>query len=270
MMDMFMEIIFDLMSLLTIMNIKIPKPITYAFDNFMEERSYARILNIKPMIQGSDVACLNNLRMDRACFYKFYEILRDVGKLKGNRNASLEEIVVLFLFTLSHDTKNQRTQLYFRRTGETVSRHFNLVLRALLKGHHILLKKPNPVTENCQDDKWKWFTNCLGALDGTHIKVRVGDKDKVRFRNRKGEISTNVLGVCTRNMQFVYVLPGWESSAHDNKVLRDALTRRNPLKVPQGNKKIFFLYLLVKKVIYESQILKNVFLFFAFRLLLFM
>uniref|UniRef100_A0A803MUY1 DDE Tnp4 domain-containing protein n=1 Tax=Chenopodium quinoa TaxID=63459 RepID=A0A803MUY1_CHEQI len=51
-----------------------------------------------------------------------------------------------------------------------------------------------PVTENCQDDRWKWFKNCLGALDGTHINVRVGDKDKVRFRNRKGEISTNVLG----------------------------------------------------------------------------
>ena len=75
-------------------------------------------------------------------------------------------------------------------------------------------------------------------MDGTHIYVRVGDKDKVRFRNRKGEISTNVLGVCTRDMKFVYVLPGWEGSAHDNRVLRDALSRRNPLRVPQGNENI--------------------------------
>lgn len=82
--------------------------------------------------------------------------------------------------------------------------------------------------------------NCLGALDGTHIKVRAGDKDKVRFRNRKGELTTNVLGVCTRDMQFVYVLPGWEGSAHDNRVFRDALSRRNPLKVPQGNRKFAF------------------------------
>ncbi|KAL2935861.1 Protein ALP1-like [Bienertia sinuspersici] len=36
-------------------------------------------------------------------------------------------------------------------------------------------------------------------------------------------------------MQFIYVLPGWESSAHDNRVLRDALSRKNPLKIPQGN-----------------------------------
>ena len=45
----------------------------------------------------------------------------------------------------------------------------------------------------------------------------------------------NVLGACTPNMEFTYVLPGWEGSAHDGRVLRDALSRPNGLKVPQGN-----------------------------------
>ncbi|KAG6514911.1 hypothetical protein ZIOFF_025286 [Zingiber officinale] len=35
-------------------------------------------------------------------------------------------------------------------------------------------------------------------------------------------------------MQFIYVLPGWEGSAHDGRVLRDAMIRSNDLKVPQG------------------------------------
>ncbi|XP_074342840.1 uncharacterized protein LOC141680542 [Apium graveolens] len=35
-------------------------------------------------------------------------------------------------------------------------------------------------------------------------------------------------------MQFTYVLPGWESSTHDNRVLRDTLSRKKSLKVPQG------------------------------------
>ncbi|KAG6528137.1 hypothetical protein ZIOFF_010286 [Zingiber officinale] len=35
-------------------------------------------------------------------------------------------------------------------------------------------------------------------------------------------------------MQFIYVLPGWEGSAHDDRVLRDAMIRSNGLKVPQG------------------------------------
>lgn len=154
---MVMAIIVHLIYLLSILNIKVPKPITYIFDNSLEERCSARILNLRPIIQGSDVACLDNLRMDRACFYKLCEMLRDVGGLQGNRNTSLEEIVALFLFTLSHDTKNRRTQLYFRRSGETISRHFNLVLKVVLRCHHILFKKPEAVTENCQDERWKWF-----------------------------------------------------------------------------------------------------------------
>ncbi|KAK3152368.1 hypothetical protein QOZ80_2BG0157980 [Eleusine coracana subsp. coracana] len=35
-------------------------------------------------------------------------------------------------------------------------------------------------------------------------------------------------------MQFIYVLPGWEGSAHDGRVLRDAISRPNELRVPQG------------------------------------
>lgn len=45
------------------------------------------------------------------------------------------------------------------------------------------------------------------------------------FRNRKGNLSQNVLAICDFDMLFTYVCPGWEGSAHDNRVLTDALTR---------------------------------------------
>ncbi|KAL6550558.1 hypothetical protein OROMI_021046 [Orobanche minor] len=35
-------------------------------------------------------------------------------------------------------------------------------------------------------------------------------------------------------MEFIYVLPGWEGSAHDGRILRDAISRPNGLKVPKG------------------------------------
>lgn len=75
----------------------------------------------------------------------------------------------------------------------------------------------------------------MGALDGTHIKVNVNVIDRPRYRTRKNEIATNVLGVCSQNMEFIYVLPGWEGSASDSRVLRDAISRRNGLKVPKGS-----------------------------------
>ena len=61
-------------------------------------------------------------------------------------------------------------------------------------------------------------------------------EDRARYRDRKGDISTNVLAACARdsNLPFTYVLPGWEGSASDPRVLRDALQRPNGLKIPRS------------------------------------
>ncbi|KAL9812144.1 putative harbinger transposase-derived nuclease domain-containing protein [Arabidopsis thaliana] len=59
--------------------------------------------------------------------------------------------------------------------------------------------------------------------------------EKASYRNRKGVISQNVLAACNLDLEFIYVLSGWEGSAHDSKVLQDALTRRTiRLQVPEG------------------------------------
>ena len=76
--------------------------------------------------------------------------------------------------------------------------------------------------------------NCVGALDGTYIEVHVLANDKPQYRSRKNNVATNVLGVCAPDMQFIYVLSGWEGSATDGRVLRDALSRPNGLVVPRG------------------------------------
>ncbi|GKE30409.1 ALP1-like protein, partial [Tanacetum coccineum] len=64
-----------------------------------------------------------------------------------------------------------------------------------------------------------------GALDGTYIMCLVPLEDKPRYRTRKGEIATNVLGVYSQDMKFIFVLPGWEGSTANGRVLRDALDR---------------------------------------------
>ncbi|KAF7813078.1 protein ALP1-like [Senna tora] len=73
-----------------------------------------------------------------------------------------------------------------------------------------------------------------GALDNTHVKVRVDPNEKTRFRNRKGDVTINVLGVCSQDAQFIYVLSGWEGSAADSRVLKSALSRPRGFKVPAG------------------------------------
>ncbi|GMI85910.1 hypothetical protein like AT5G41980 [Hibiscus trionum] len=143
-------------------------------------------------------------------------------------------MVITFLHIISHHTKNRVLKRQTSRSGETISRVFHAVLNSILKMHSVFFKKPEPIQENATDDRWKWFKGCLGALDGTFIKVNVASSDRPRYRTRKNEIATNVLGVYTPDMQFIYVLPGWEGSAADGRVLRDAISRRNGLNVPQG------------------------------------
>ncbi|XP_012829800.1 PREDICTED: uncharacterized protein LOC105950959 [Erythranthe guttata] len=111
------------------------------------------------------------------------------------------------------------------RSGQTVSKYFNRVLAALLKLHPILLVTPEPIGEAETNENWKHFKSYLGAVDGTFIKVRVELTEKPKYRSRKGEIAVNVLGVCDRNCNFIYILSGWEGSAADSRVLRDAVMR---------------------------------------------
>jgi hypothetical protein len=64
-----------------------------------------------------------------------------------------------------------------------------------------------------------FFQGCIGALDGTYIKLRVPKL----YRTRKGEICTYVFAVCTRDLMFTFVLAEWKGSALDSRVLRDAI-----------------------------------------------
>ena len=48
---------------------------------------------------------------------------------------------------------------------------------------------------------------------------------KQACRNRKGDVTQNVLGVVDFDMLFTYILVGWEGSAHDGRVYDDGLTK---------------------------------------------
>ncbi|KAL8479767.1 hypothetical protein ACS0TY_026632 [Phlomoides rotata] len=100
---------------------------------------------------------------------------------------------------------------------------------------YIFLVPAQSVDENTSDARWGKFQGCLGALDSRYIDVHVSATNKGQYCNRKGHCSVNVLRVCDMNMRFVYVLTGWEGSAVDSRVLRDAIHRNNGLHVPRGN-----------------------------------
>ncbi|XP_057732659.1 protein ALP1-like [Arachis stenosperma] len=76
--------------------------------------------------------------------------------------------------------------------------------------------------------------DCIGAIDGTHSRVKVPRVDAPRFCGRKDHPTQNVLAACGFDMKFTYVLSGWEGTASDSRILKDALNREYPLRIPEG------------------------------------
>jgi len=65
------------------------------------------------------------------------------------------------------------------------------------------------------------------------VRASVPIEDQDRHRNKKGVLSQNVLAAISfDDLKFSYVLVGWEGSAHDSKVLNDALSRG--FRAPEG------------------------------------
>ncbi|KAL0319841.1 UNVERIFIED_CONTAM: hypothetical protein Sradi_5245600 [Sesamum radiatum] len=194
-----------------------------------------QIKNLHRLVSLSDSSCLRNLRMDRNAFGRLCYILEHSGGLTTTKHVTMSEQVVMFLSIIAHHKKNCVVKHDFLRSGRTVSKHFHAVLNTIYKSTHVFLAKAIPIADDCADPRWRWFKGCLGALDGTFIDVRVPEIDKGRYRTRKGQVAVNVLGVCNPNMQFIYVLSGWEGSAADSRVLRDAIHRPHGFRVPSGN-----------------------------------
>ncbi|KAK1441000.1 hypothetical protein QVD17_06836 [Tagetes erecta] len=216
----------------TVISIRLDKcPPTTRYKMFYPERKEY----MHRLVYESDDTCLNQLRMNRATFVILCNMLESNGNLKASKYVQVDEQVAIFLYVLAHHVKNRVAKFLFHRSGETISKHFNNVLNFVIRLQNELFEKPEPISDASTDERWKWFKGCFGAIDGTHINVQVPEEDKPRYRNRKGEITTNVLAACTPDMQFIYVLPGWEGSAADGRIIRSAMIRENGLQVPKGN-----------------------------------
>ncbi|XP_054803932.1 protein ALP1-like [Prosopis cineraria] len=162
---------------------------------------------------------------------------REVG-LQPTRWSSVKEMVAKTLYILTHSAKNREVNFWFRRSGETISRHFHQVLTAIIDLEEKFLVQPNDTTIPPEIEKDKkffpYFKDCVGAIDGTHIRVKVPSLDAPRYRGRKEFPTQNVLAACTFDLKFTYVLPGWEGTASDSRIIKNALTREDRLIIPEG------------------------------------
>ncbi|KAL6906159.1 hypothetical protein ACP4OV_003760 [Aristida adscensionis] len=209
-------------------------PVTYGP---IEERDRTRIDYLNKKIWQDDTTCMKTLRLKRAPFFQLCEVLRERSLLRDTIHVCIEEQVAMFLNTVGHNLRNSIVGTNFTRSGETVSRYFRLVLHAIGELRNELIRPPSletPTKIAGSPRFFPYFQNCIGAIDGTHIRASVSKMMESAFRDRKSFPTQNVMAAVDFDLRFTYVLAGWEGTTHDAVVLADALKRQNGLHVPQG------------------------------------
>ncbi|KAI3771568.1 hypothetical protein L6452_02733 [Arctium lappa] len=187
---------------------------------------------------SSSGKCREIIRMSETAFKILCQKLKNEGGLRPTRRMSVEEQVARFLHIVGNDLRNRFVSWFYRRSGSTTSRHFHRVLNAIISLEDQYLIQPNGdrVPKEIQEQRrfYPFFKDCIGAIDGTHVRVRVPSKDAPRYRGRKGYPTINVLAACTFDLKFTYVLSGWEGTASDSRIIKNALTRNDKLLIPEG------------------------------------
>ncbi|XP_019415865.1 PREDICTED: putative nuclease HARBI1 [Lupinus angustifolius] len=182
--------------------------------------------------------CRDVIRMGSQTFLRLCQKLRGTGIVKDTIRSTLEEQVAKFLQIVGQNAKNSGISFLYHRSGETVSRHFHNVLHAIisLEGEFLVQPSGRDVPPQILNKSrfYPFFKDCIGAIDGTHIRVKVPRAEAPRFRGRKEFPTQNVFAACDFDMKFTYVLAGWEGTASDSRILKDALSREDPLKIPEG------------------------------------
>ena len=171
-------------------------------------------------------------RMDKETFLSLIAFLADFGRLQSSDMISVGEKVMIFIHVLLGFT-NRQTAERWQHSGSTISIIIHEVSEAFRRcSNHILVrpKEGDPVSPKISSDPTfsPFFDDCIGAIDGVHINAFVGQDEHVLFRDRKKNLSQNVLAAVNFDMTFSYVLTGWEGSANDGRILGDARTKGFP------------------------------------------
>lgn len=171
-------------------------------------------------------------RMDKITFRRLIKLLKRDGGLKNSRYISCEQKLFILVDALVGLSVRQIGEKWQHSTS-TISTCLHEIVACFISLRHKLFIKPTADGLRISKDNGEKFApfydGCIGALDGSHIPAVLPVDEQSAFRNRKGFISQNLLAVVNFDGTFSYCLAGWEGSAHDGRVLGDAVLKKIPL-----------------------------------------
>ncbi|KAL0548927.1 hypothetical protein IC582_013404 [Cucumis melo] len=177
---------------------------------------------VMEILNGHEDRCHQQFRMEKHIFQKLLVVLEQQYNFSKAKRIHLEEALAMFLIILGHGFSNRMVQERFQHSGETVSRWFNIVLDVICHMTVNYVIKPTDPQFKTTSDKikqdtryWPYYIDCIGAIDGTHIKVVAPKGRHISYIGRKSITTQNIMAVCDFNTCFTFVWAGWEGVAHD-------------------------------------------------------
>ncbi|EEE59517.1 hypothetical protein OsJ_11771 [Oryza sativa Japonica Group] len=133
---------------------------------------------VHEILTGHERLCKRNFRMEVDIFHALVNKLREKEYLTVAKNATNETLQDWFQH--SPDTIHR----YFKAVQEAITNLTSVYIRAPSLHPHPILRKPQ---------FYPFFQNCIGAIDGTHIPMKLPLDEQESYRNRKQTISQNCM-----------------------------------------------------------------------------
>ena len=78
------------------------------------------------------------------------------------------------------------------------------------------------------------FPEVIGAIDGTHITVKVLESmNKEKFFNRRNRVTINMQAICDYKMMFLDAVIRWQGSVYDSRIFHSS-----EIYLKLGNQKV--------------------------------
>ena len=92
-----------------------------------------------------------------------------------------------------------------------------------LKSRYITIPKGDDLKQVMATYKEKWgFPMCAGAIDGTHVPIKVPSQNHTDYVNRKSYHSIIMQALVDSRYLFRDIVVGWPGSGHDARVLANS------------------------------------------------
>jgi hypothetical protein len=208
---------------LAVLPILLPEPVPQHNSILTGSMYYAELLETKNEARFRSV-----VRMDLETFERLLRFLQEKAGLDNSKFIEDGQKLMIFIHILVGHSVRQTAERWQHSTStiSTVVHEIAACFQRVQKYLFVpVVPTEVPFEIRTNEKLTPFFDNCIGALDGTHIPVVAPVADQGPFRNRKGVLTQNVLGVVNFDGTFSYSLAGWEGSASDSRVLGDALTK---------------------------------------------